>query len=412
MPEMFGVQGIFGIPQPINEPAFTLEERDRRWAAIRSLMEEASIDVLIVLPGWMVSDALYIADAPGVTIFPREEEPTLILGGEASHYAVRQPSWIDDRLSATEYGSPAVPYGKVIVEVLARRGLLGRNVAVAGLRSHMFASVRQVDGYASYTTVNAIAEATSQPICDGTGLVAEARYVKSQEEIGRIAAAQRIAERSAARMLEVAAEGIAQAEVFAQMLAAQVQAGADGLYIAWAPGQWGEHRHRYVTTPPGVLSRGTYVTVELMPDIRGYQGQVCQPFVIGEPASEAAEIFHLNGLAFDRAMELLRVGNTFGEIEDGVRSVADGTQYQINLTLHGRGLGHDGPLFIPAGPNNAARKLPVTQNTVFVLKPSAVPREGERQMTRAFNLTWGDAVAITGDGAKRLGTRVRELPTR
>ena len=92
-------------------------------------------------------------------------------------------------------------------------------------------------------------------------------------------------------MLDVAAEGIAQAEVFAQMLAALVQAGADGLYIAWAPGQWGEHRHRYVTTPPGVLSRGTYVTVELMRDIRGYQGQVCQPFVIGEPTSEAAEIF-------------------------------------------------------------------------------------------------------------------------
>lgn len=407
-----GVQGIYGIPQPINEPAFTLPERDRRWATLRSLMDEAGVDVLIVLPGWLASDALYIADTAGATIFPRDGEPTLILGGEASHYAIRQPSWIEDRLSATENGTPAAPYGKVIVQTLEKRGLLGRKIAVAGLQSHMFASVRQADGYASYTTVHAIAEAATQPIRDGTGIISEARYVKGEEEIARLAAAQRIAERSSDAMLDTAAEGVAQADVFAQMLMAQVQAGADGLYVAWAPGRWREHRHRYISTPPGVLTDGTYVTVELMPDIRGYEAQVCQPLVIGEPASEAAEIFELNARAFDRAFELLRIGNTFGEVEDGVGAVADGTPYEINMTLHGRGLGNDGPLLIPAGPNNAARKLPVTENTVFVLKPSAVPRSGERQMTRVFNVTWGETIVIRRDGAERLGTRPREFPVR
>src|SRR6266571_3882363 len=82
-----GVQGILGIPPPINEPMFSLGERDRRWARLRELMDQDGIDLLIVLPESITSDSLYIADTAGVTVFPRDGDPVLILGGESSNYA-------------------------------------------------------------------------------------------------------------------------------------------------------------------------------------------------------------------------------------------------------------------------------------------------------------------------------------
>ena len=412
MQGMNGVQGIYGIPQPLNEPPFTLAERDRRWAVIRELMGERQLEVLIVLPEWHNADTLYIADTQGVTIFPRDGEPTLILGGEASNIAVLEPSWVADRLSGTEHGSTAVPYGEVLVEALRLRGLLNRKIAVAGLRGHSFASVRQPDGYANYSTVRAIADAATQPISDGTPVLALARYIKSEEEIQRLRAALGVAEQSLAAMKATAAAGITQAEVFAQMLVAQVRAGADELHIAWAPGSWGEHRHRYVTTPPGVLSPGTFVSVELMPEIRGYQAQAAQPLVIGEPNAQAQEIFALNACAFDLALDLLQPGRTWGEVEEQVLALADGTPYRLNLLLHGRGLGNDGPLLIPAGSHAFARDLRVVENTVFVLKPFAAPRDFQSHHTRAFDVTWGDTIVIRGNGAQRLGSRHRELQVR
>jgi Xaa-Pro dipeptidase len=53
-----GVQGILGIPKPINEPMFSSTERDRRWARLRELMADVGVELLIVLPQWMNSDSL------------------------------------------------------------------------------------------------------------------------------------------------------------------------------------------------------------------------------------------------------------------------------------------------------------------------------------------------------------------
>ena len=47
MQRIHGVQGILGIPAPINEPMFSLEERDRRWARLRELMDADGVELLI-----------------------------------------------------------------------------------------------------------------------------------------------------------------------------------------------------------------------------------------------------------------------------------------------------------------------------------------------------------------------------
>ena len=410
MQGMPGSQGILGIPAPINEPMFSVTERDRRWARLRELMSEAGIELLIVTPEWINSDALYLADTAGVTIFPLDGDPILILGGEGSSEAVRQPSWIDDRMSATAFGSNAVEYGRVTAEVLRNRGLAGRRTAIAGILGGDLSSVRQPEGYAGYTTVRRIAEAVGpEHIVDGTSLLGRARYVKGPEEISRLTASVRVGEASLAAMAAAAGEGVPQAEVYGQMLLAQVRAGADALHAAWAPGLWGEGRHRYVTTPPGILSRGTYVAIELMPEIRGYQAQVAQPMVIGQPATRAREIFERNAAAFDAALTAMRPGQRWGDVFAAVAAAANGPDGTMLTLVHGRGLGNDGPLLVPNRDNGYLAGQPILANTTFILKPLLQAAEAPVPSARTHDVTWGDTIVVTETGAKRLGSRPCEL---
>ncbi|MEZ0353738.1 M24 family metallopeptidase [Mycobacterium sp. pR1184] len=374
-------------------------------------MAQEGVELLIVLPQWINSDALYVADTEGVTLLPLSGDPVLILGGESSNYAVEVPHWIDDRVSATELGSTAVEYGRVIAEMLRKRNLVGRRTAIAGLRGGEFSSVRQPDGYVAYTTVKHIAEAVgAEHIVDGTGIVGKARYVKGAEEIDRIAATARIGEASLDAMSATAAAGIPQAEVYGQMLLAQVRAGADELHVAWCPGRWGDRRHRYVTTPPGVLEPGLYVSTELMPEIRGYQGQVAQPMVIGEPSAAAREVFERNAAAFDAGLAAMRPGRRWGDVFEAVRTAVGRVDGELFTLLHGRGLGNDGPLVIPTGADESGiAEQPILANTTFILKPFLKLPEAPKAFARTHDVTWGDTVVVTDDGGRRLGTRRRQL---
>jgi Xaa-Pro dipeptidase len=64
-------------------------------------MERQRLDLLVVLPQWLFDDALYVANQSGAVIFPRDPEPTLLIGGEGSKVAIASDGWIADRRSAT-----------------------------------------------------------------------------------------------------------------------------------------------------------------------------------------------------------------------------------------------------------------------------------------------------------------------
>ena len=413
MQGMRGIQGILGIPDPIHEPMFSTVERDRRWDVLRELMSAEGVETLIALPAWFDSDAMYVADNVGVAVLPLEGDPVLLLGGESSNLAVDIPQWIEDRVSVTASGSNAAPFGEATAALLRERGLVGRRTAIAGLRGGEFSSVRQPEGYASYTTVNLIAEAVgAEHIVNGTNIIGRARYVKSEEEISRIAATVRIGEKSLEAMASAARVGATQREVYGHMMLAQASAGADRLHAAWCPGEWGARRHRYVGPPPGDLVEGTYVGTELMPEIRGYQGQVAQPMVIGRPIARAEEIFARNCAAFDAGLAALKPGNRFADVFAAVESAIGDAEGSMFTLLHGRGLGDDGPLVVPTSPGDPRQGLadePILANTTFILKPFMGVPEAPASYARTHDVTWGDTVVARESGGERLGTRPQEL---
>jgi len=410
-----GVQGILGIPEPINEPMFSRAERDRRWASLRTLMAAEQVEVLVVLPQWIDSDAMYIADNAGATVFPIDGDPILLLGGESSGDAVSVPQWIDDRHSVTSLGSTAPDFGRAVAEVISHRGLGGRRTAIAGLLGGRWSTVRQPEGYANYTSVNRIAAAVGPDnVVDGTDILGRARYVKGEEEIRRLAACVRIGEASLEAMTASAAVGVAQLEVYGQMLLAQVRAGADRPHVAWCPGPWGAKRHRYVSPPPGTLELGLYVSTELMPEIRTYQAQVAQPIVVGEPTARAKEVFERSSAAFDAGLAAMRPGQRWGDVFAAVETAAKDSDGSMFTLLHGRGLGNDGPLVIPTSTTDSRAGVAgetIVENTTFIFKPFLAVPEAPAAFARTHDVTWGDTIVVRSDGAQRLGTRPRELTT-
>ncbi|MBV9325324.1 MAG: aminopeptidase P family protein [Chloroflexi bacterium] len=387
---------------------FTSHERDRRWQRIRSAMERQGIDWLLVFPQWQEADALYIANITGVTLFPLQGEPILVLGGEDSNLAVTREGWIADRRSATASGSTRVPYGEAVASVLRSLSIGSATVGIAGLAGHNYASVRQPEGYLNHTTTLRVLEALPRArVVDGTPVLAEARYVKGPEEIDALRESVLLAERSLQPLVDHGRVGASQAEIFGQILVEQIKGHSDTPMLAWCPGRWGERKHRYTTAPPGELQPETQVVLEIGPSISGYGAQIAQTYFVDQPPRAAVDAFELSKAAFNRALEVMRPGGTWGEVEDQVKAVARGGDLCIDFLVHGRGLGNDGPLLIPTETHARTRQDRLEAYTVFIVKPGAFPTENDP--ARSHDVRFGDTVLVGPERTERLGTRPQVL---
>jgi Xaa-Pro aminopeptidase len=196
--------------------------------------------------------------------------------------------------------------------------------------------------------------------------------------------------------------------VFAAALVEQLRQGAEEAHVAWGSGPWGEPKERVVTAPRGTLASGWALKNEIQPGVLGYTSQVGQPAFVGAPPPEAETLCALGRAAFERACTAMRPGTPWREVEQQARSVAAGSPYEIEFLCHGRGLGDDGPMFIPMDDHtrHPLWNAPLQENTVFVLKPYAYrPEHGRDDWSNPWTVTWGDSVVVRAGGAERLGTR-------
>jgi Xaa-Pro aminopeptidase len=381
---------------------FTHAERDRRWHKTREEMAKRGVDLLLVVPTRQYpGDALFLANRNGPVIFPLEGEPIFV--NPRPLYNVPPEAWIQDVRAATTSGTTAVETGAAVGAILRDLKVGKKRVAISGIRGGgPYTYVRQPEGNLNYTTIEAM------PI------TSEARYVKSAEELAVLQRSVDIGEACIDAMIEYAHEGEPAAEVYAQMVLTQIRTGAD-VHVAWGAGPWGKPLTRVVSAPEGRLRAGWVLKNEVEPGVRGYTCQVDQPAIVGPIPTEAQELFDLGKAAFQRACELMKPGATWREVWRGAKAVADGqSRYAVEYLMHGRGLGDEGPMFIPTDDHEAHPLAddPVREDTVFILKPYAYKVDGRRDdWTNGYNVTWGDTVRVTRGGAVRMGKRPQTLPS-
>jgi Xaa-Pro dipeptidase len=404
--------GGFTVAELYPYPRFSIAERDRRWLAVRALMREQNLDV-IVTPQNSGHSADYQANTRYLThcgggepdvaaVFPIEGEVTAIATSAAPRWPTVQ-DWVTDVREARRN------YGRAIVERLKELNVERGRIGITGLGD--VEGTRTPEGTIFYGTWKQIREAFPQAdLVDATAILDEVRYVKSQEEINVLVKSMEINELAMQAEVETAKAGVKDWEVWAAVHYAMTRNGSElPVHCFWVSGR---NPKRTLTRPSmRLLERGDVIINEIEASWIGYRSQGVQPVFVEVVNPAQAELIKVQREVFNRVLENLKPGVTVGELADLTKRTAASAApktgaaagARADLTMHGRGAGDDGPIITPHARSPKQLGVAMRENMVFICKPSAVSADGE------YICQWGDTVMVTKNGGRRLGKRPHDL---
>jgi Xaa-Pro aminopeptidase len=382
-------------------PTFSMEERERRWGRVRELMRRDGIDCLVGLNSTGThnrnqADVRYLTQIGNnceevAVCFPLEGKVTAITN-RGGYWAAGD--WMGETMRSGRAWSGA------LIQCLKEAGMENATVGVCGLTTGTFTVVRQPDGFAGHTAVQRMQEALPNArFVSATPLMGEARFAKSAEEIEFLRKGTQVAERGCLAMVQTARVGVFEPLIMANMMQAAIAAGGSmPIMLGWTSGPFGQAYHRIEQPTHRFMQSGDYLTVEIEGRWGGYVAQLDQSVTFGEVPSWAEDAHKVAVECFWDIMSVMKAGATFGELIEAAQKVKRNPNATGALTLHGRGLGDDGPLITNQSQPDVAR-TELQAGTVFVVKPS-ITYQGQSDVGHV-----GDTVAVTESGVQRLGTR-------
>ena len=393
-------------------PRFSLAERDRRWKAVRDLMRQNRLDVIVTPNNTghsmdFQSNTRYLThcggggDADIAAVFPLEGEVTAIATTAQARWPTVQ-DWTTDLREARRN------YGRVIVERLKELKLERGRIGITGLGE--VEGTRTPEGTILYGTWKQIREAFPQAeLVDATAILAEVRYVKSPEEIGVLTKSMEIVEIAYEAETKAAQPGVKDWDVWAETQSALMRNGSEmPVHCNWVSGK---NPKRTLTRPSmRILERGDLIINEIEASWIGYRAQGVQPVFVRVADPVHQELIKVQREVFNRLMENLKPGITVKELAELTRNTAEKVAPQsgaaagamARLTMHGRGAGDDGPIITSNARSPHQLDVALRENMVFIFKPSAKSTDGSI-------CTWGDTVVVTSEGGQRLGKRPHDL---
>jgi Xaa-Pro aminopeptidase len=382
-------------------PTFSMEERERRWGRVRELMRRDRIDCLVGLNSTGTHNRNQ-ADVRYLTQLGNNCEEVAVcfpLQGKVTAITNRGGYWpAGDWVGETKRSGRG--WARSLIECLQEAGMDNATIGVAGLATGIYSCVRQPDGYAGYTAVTRMKEVLPNArFVSATDVLGEARFVKSPEEVEFLRKGTAIAERACAAMIQTARVGVFEPLIMASMYQAAIAAGGSmPMMFGWTSGPFGAAHNRLEQPTHRAMKSGDYLTVEIEGRWGGYTAQLDQSLTLGDVPSWAPDAHQAAVDCFADIVNVLKPGVTFGELQEAATNVDRRGNVRGALTLHGRGLGDDGPL-ITAQSRPEVASVPLQEGCVFVVKPS-ITYDGKSDVGHV-----GDSVVITKSGAERLGTR-------
>jgi len=382
-------------------PTLSLAERDRRWARVRELMKESGIDVLVAPPNTGGNERNQ-ADARYLTQFGMNGEQigcvfplngsVIGFGGPSARLAA---GWIDD------VRSPRRTFNDSIVDALKELGVDHGVIGVCGLQSSKYNLMRVPDGVVGSNLMDLMRKTFPQArIVSATEVTGEARMTKGAEEIAFLERSTAIAEAGLDALLETARPGVRESACYAAMIKAEIEHGsALPFKLSWESGPAGHVYGRLTQATQRKLRDGDVVINEIEGSWGGYMAQIDTSIYVGHTPADCEDAWRVATDSFERTVAAMRPGATFGQMLEACAATPKVAGWGASLILHGRGLGDEGPLitFPPYDPEVTAR--PLQEGNTFIIKPH-VTREREGSMA-----IFGDTVAVTATGARRLGKR-------
>jgi Xaa-Pro dipeptidase len=388
-------------------PRLSLAERDRRWNAVRDLLDREYLDCLITPNNTghsmhFQAESRYLThcggggDADIACVFP--------LRGEVAAIATSCDRWRDVQNWVTDLREAHRAYGASTAEKLREVPLPHKRVGIVGLRDY----VRAPEGVVLYGFMRALIE-TFPDIewVDFTRQMQSLRVVKSAEEVAFLAESMTLVDRAFAKVIEVARPGVKDYDAWGAAIGEICKGGSEmPVHNHWGSGP----RPTTLTRPThGDLQRGHLIVNEIEAAYGGYHAQGVQPIAIQDCDPVYKDLYARHAEYWQRCFDGLRVGRSVREVDELCQEIASevvpaGGQYDKvrgRLAMHGRGLGSDGPLVTGTGRGDETMAQTLTEGWAFVFKPSL----SVEAMGRRYNANWGDTVVMESGGARRLGTR-------
>ena len=209
-------------------PQLSLAERARRWDRTRKKMLMAGYDALLLFGNdiyWGMGMAnfrylLHVETQIGaVGLFPLVGEPTVWNApshmNRPTNMLLSTQQWTNDIREGTPW--------PVIASELRARGLERSKIGMVG-----FSSTIQTTPTLLYDDVVTMRELMPHAtFVDASWIIQEMRMVKSEEEIGMLREAGKIARKVIDAMINTAAVGRTEADVYAEMIRTQIANGAE-----------------------------------------------------------------------------------------------------------------------------------------------------------------------------------------
>jgi Xaa-Pro dipeptidase len=305
-----------------------------------------------------------LTEGPAILVTPSFEE--------ANH---KRDAVVDDVKTWAEDGDPI----SLVAKLLAGRQVIG------------------IEGQTSYSTVSALAAATTAKLEDATEVFDALRTVKTEEEQAFIRDAARRTNAAISATHDRIRAGMSEREV-AHILEEEftrqgarggglVQFGPDSAFPHGGPA---ERR----------LEKGDTVLIDAGCKVRGYSSDITRTVAFGPSSDEMRKVYSTVDKSQQAGIEALKAGALPEEVDRAARKVIEDAGYGKYFTHrlgHGLGMdGHEHPYLVHGN------RTPLAAGNVVTIEPG-IYMEGK------FGVRIEDDYAVTRDGIKSLSVRPREF---
>jgi Xaa-Pro aminopeptidase len=384
-----------------SNPRLSLNERDRRYAAIREQLRERGIDCLIVtgsdltyltnyLPGELFGLLPTNPDIPlTVQIMGRylvDVSPQVLLDGQ---------DWVSE-VRAANSSEPTL-------ERIKELKLEGGTIAVTRSRS-------STGGLSHGFYADLQAACPNAKIVDATDILLNLRTTKSEEEIALIDRANRIFDAGVARVAEYARPGMRGAEVVQEAINAMVAAGGD--LESTVGFNFGAEAMQNPILGHLCLDReiqpGDMGTLTAHAHYKHYAGHSDAEVSFGEPRQLHRELFDAVLYVRDEVLKHFRDGVTQRDIIDAYRTAcnATGFRWSPHSQIHQYGIDvpeFPGPAFRAEGGGEGGANFVLRSGMIYSVSPTLVAKDNEQRMLG------GTSLVVAKDGYRELGDRKVEI---
>ena len=374
---------------------YSLQERDRRWKAVRESGAKAGFDCIFVPLGDGV-DARYLTQLRcSSVILPTDGRPPIVIADRSSSNTWAPEPWQTSR----EWSEP-------MAEALLELGMERARIGVAGLKGGKVSHVASIDGVINHGAFDAVMRRLPNArFEDATDILGFVRYIKSAEEIAAMRKAVEIAEAGIADLTAAARPGVDAAALYARVMARMLELGAE--YFPWALTLGmsdGADAKRFTDPPLGRRLKANNLVHNEMLAVFGTQIAEEDQAVLLGPIPEAWKpAIARQREIFDAGLKLLTPGRSCAELLDFSKSVAEKSGMNAKILLAGRGAGDDGPVIRATTQPEALKGLTVDKNTLWLWRPTVTGADGKSQFA------WGGTVLVTERGGEVLGKRAHRI---